>query len=60
MKMTKGSEQSYATSMSKSNPPSPGNNPEASKTAGTAFSGKNCPKGSSSTRHSSPAAKVGG
>ena len=32
-------------------PASPGNNPTTSKTPGTEFSGKNCCKGSGSSRH---------
>ena len=32
-------------------PASPGNNPTKSKTCNLTFSGKNCPKGSSSARH---------
>jgi hypothetical protein len=52
MKMTKGSgPTSKAGGMQAHLGASPENNPTASKSPDLGFSGKNCPKGSSSPRH---------
>jgi len=60
MKMTKGHEpNSKSGGMKAHNPPAPGNNPTTSKTPGTSFSGKNCPKGSNSPRHHEAAKQSG-
>lgn len=60
MKMTKGNPpENKSGGMQAHLGSSPGNNPTESKSPNLAFSGKNCPKGSSSARHKVAAKQSG-
>ena len=60
MKMTKGSGPSSKSGGMQSHlGSSPDNNPTTSKSPGTGFSGKNCPKGSNSSQHKTAAKQSG-
>lgn len=60
MKYTKGHQpNSKSGGMQSHLGSSPDNNPTTSKSPGLGFSGKNCPKGSSSSRHHSASKQSG-
>ena len=60
MKMTKGHEPTSKSGGMKAHNPCPAdNNPTKSKSPDLGFSGKNCPKGSSSSRHHTAAKQSG-